>query len=232
MEDVRVHFESVWTHLLRNKGELRTGSISTRLKTLTLIEKDQGWGRNKTQKVQTYRFKFSYDFELFHPSQRLKKKPDYSPFLLSDGFVRQEIAFWHLSIMSPFIWEKRKKKWGSHLELASSSQQHLINMLVECPRDGNFPSRDGKRLCPVPTGNFSRELRDKIRALIMVKSFILFAETFKGFWLIWSNTIERTADLERLYQALLTIAPTSVSSEHEFSIAGNYLTSKRDRLSF
>ena len=43
-------------------------------------------------------------------------------------------------------------------------------------------------------------------------------------------THERTADLERLYQALLTIASTSVSSEHAFSIAGNYLTSRRVRL--
>ena len=33
-------------------------------------------------------------------------------------------------------------------------------------------------------------------------------------------THERSADLEKLYQALLTIAPTSVSSERAFSIAG------------
>ena len=31
-------------------------------------------------------------------------------------------------------------------------------------------------------------------------------------------THERTADLERFYQALVTIAPTSVSSERAFSI--------------
>ena len=34
-------------------------------------------------------------------------------------------------------------------------------------------------------------------------------------------THERSADLEKLHQALLTIAPTSVSSERAFSIAGN-----------
>ena len=43
-------------------------------------------------------------------------------------------------------------------------------------------------------------------------------------------THERTADLEIVYQALLTIASTSVSSEHAFSIDGNYLTSRRARL--
>ena len=42
-------------------------------------------------------------------------------------------------------------------------------------------------------------------------------------------THERSADLEKLYQALLTIAPTSVSSERTFRIAGN-LTRRRARI--
>ena len=43
-------------------------------------------------------------------------------------------------------------------------------------------------------------------------------------------THERSPDLEKLYQALLKIAPTSMSSERAFGIAGNFLTRRRGRL--
>ena len=48
---------------------------------------------------------------------------------------------------------------------------------------------------------------------------------------VLENQKKRTANLEHLYQALLTIKPSSVEAEHIFSVAGNFATKIRSRLS-
>jgi hypothetical protein len=48
---------------------------------------------------------------------------------------------------------------------------------------------------------------------------------------VLENQKKRTANLEHLYQALLTIKPSSVEAERIFSIAGNFATKIRSRLS-
>ena len=41
---------------------------------------------------------------------------------------------------------------------------------------------------------------------------------------------ERSKNLENLYQALLSIKPTSVSSERAFSVSGSFVTKRRAKL--
>ena len=43
-------------------------------------------------------------------------------------------------------------------------------------------------------------------------------------------TGSRTANLDKLYKALVTIKPTSVESERAFSIGGNFCTKVRNRM--
>ena len=46
----------------------------------------------------------------------------------------------------------------------------------------------------------------------------------------FEKTKARHGNLEKLYQALLNIAPTSVSCERAFSVSGDLVTSGRNRL--
>ena len=49
---------------------------------------------------------------------------------------------------------------------------------------------------------------------------------------IFEATGKRTENLEVLFQALLTIQPTSTSNERVFSVAGNFSTKIRNQLQF
>jgi hypothetical protein len=42
---------------------------------------------------------------------------------------------------------------------------------------------------------------------------------------------QRTGNLEKLYRALLNIAPTSVASERAFSVSGSFVSRRRKGLS-
>ena len=48
--------------------------------------------------------------------------------------------------------------------------------------------------------------------------------------MIEGNLGKRTNNLEQLYQALITIKPTSVDCERVFSVAGNFCTKIRSKL--
>lgn len=52
----------------------------------------------------------------------------------------------------------------------------------------------------------------------------------KEFKLLIANNGKRTSRLELLYQALLSVKPTSTASERVFSVAGNFMTSLRNRM--
>ena len=53
----------------------------------------------------------------------------------------------------------------------------------------------------------------------------------KEFKLLEANNGKRTERLEKLYQALLTVKPTSTASERVFSVAGIFITKLRNRMS-
>lgn len=53
----------------------------------------------------------------------------------------------------------------------------------------------------------------------------------KSFFQLFEVSKQRTSNLELLYKALLTVKPTSTDSERVFSIAGNFVTKTRNRLS-
>lgn len=54
---------------------------------------------------------------------------------------------------------------------------------------------------------------------------------FKKELALFEITKHRTKNLDKLYNALLTIKPTSVESERVFYVAGNFLTKIRNRMS-
>lgn len=54
--------------------------------------------------------------------------------------------------------------------------------------------------------------------------------TFSGKFKLFKKTKTRTLNLEFIYNALMSIKPSSVAAERDFSVAGNFATKIQSRL--
>ena len=131
-----------------------------------------------------------------------------------------------------------------------SAVQSFMLLCLEFPRYGIYRSVFGRWRCTETAVNWGRYIRyfryknimwnihqkDKECVILCAHGIPLTYGIIPGYYSLskvfgsFEATHERSADLEKLYQALLTIAPTSVSSERAFSIAGNFLTRRRARI--
>ena len=100
--------------------------------------------------------------------------------------------------------------------------------------DNQFISDEDSNVLPPPVArSFSEKLRQAENELTSSKieqhreATGSIAKDFAAF----EGSGKRTENLEKLYQALRSIPPTSVVSEQAFSISGSFVTKKRCRMS-
>ena len=77
--------------------------------------------------------------------------------------------------------------------------------------------------------SLQKQLDTSIVAIVMVSQY---HHNIKNEFKLLEATKTRSSNLDKLYNALITIRPTSTACERVFSVAGNFVTKIRSNLKF
>ena len=117
------------------------------------------------------------------------------------------------------------------LNIAGDIMKRIFGADVDEYETANDVIAQSDQEVAVQTMSIERELDEILKAALVEPKPKGNFNKLKQEFLLFQNTGKRTTNLQKLYDALLTIKPTSIDAERTFSLSSSFCTKIRSRLS-
>lgn len=118
------------------------------------------------------------------------------------------------------------------LSTKSSTVRFGISIMERILNENDLPSENSSEgLTEELSLSIHERLQQSVNEITSTKTTVTKESNYKKEFTLFDRHQERTPRLNLLYDALLSVQPTSTQSERNFSLAGNFVSKLRTRLS-